>query len=69
MTIALATRSRVLQFSAGPNEHRFYACERHEPDLLDGNMPLFFGRSWDVSEPVAAEEEIKCDWCRGEDGP
>lgn len=65
----IATRSRVLQFRAGPNEHRFFACDRHLRDLLDGRMELFFGRMWDVSEAVDPEDEIPCDWCRGEDGP
>lgn len=65
----LAVRSRVLQFSAGPNEHTFFACERHLPQLLAGDMQLFFGRSFDVSAPVDEADEIACDWCRGEDGP
>jgi hypothetical protein len=64
-----ATRSRVLQFRAGPSEHRFYACDQHLPDLLDGDMPHFFGRKWDVSEAVDPKDEMPCDWCRGEDGP
>lgn len=59
----------MLQFQSGPNEHRFYACERHVPQLLAGDMQLFFGRNYDVSEPVDADDEIECDWCRGEDGP
>lgn len=67
--IAFATRSRVLQFRAGPNEHRFYACDRHTPNLLKGDVDLFFGRSWDVSQAENPEDEIECDWCRGEDGP
>ena len=67
--MTIATRSRVLQFCAGPNEHRFYACDRHMPQLLNGEMELFFARNWDVTQPENPDDENECDWCRGEDGP
>lgn len=60
-----AVCSRTLQFRAGPNEHRFYACEEHRADLTAGDFDgLFFGRESDALLPVDPEDEIHCDYCR-----
>lgn len=60
--MAIAISSRVLQFRAGPNEHRFHACEEHE-DMLVSN-DLFFAVNTDPVEPCDPDDEIECDWCR-----
>lgn len=60
-----AVASRVLQFCAGPNEHRFYACEAHRPLLEAGEYSgLFFGVTKDEVQPENADDELQCDYCR-----
>lgn len=61
----IAVCSRVLQFRAGPNESRFYACEQHRADLERGDYDgLFFGVVSDEMRPEDPDDEQPCDYCR-----
>ncbi len=62
--MAFAVCSRRLQFEAGPERQRFYACEEHRAQLVRGDVSCFFGVA---SEPVIEEDpddESSCDLCR-----
>lgn len=61
-----AVGSRLMQFRAGPNEHRFYACADCLPALYAGQAGdgLFFTTEDAPVELVDAGDEIECDLCR-----
>lgn len=60
-----AIACRVLQFRAGPESHRFYACEQHAAQLeKDWPIDLFFSTDRDPVEPVDEADEMDCDFCR-----
>jgi hypothetical protein len=59
----IATVSRLMQFSTGPQQHRFYACPECLEWLRHGPQ-LFYAIKYKGLEPVDPEEEIECDGCR-----
>lgn len=62
---APAVCSRVLQFRAGPNESRFYACAAHRADLARGDYGgLFFGLLKDEMRDEDTDDDLTCDYCR-----
>lgn len=68
--IRSAVASRLFQFCAGPETHRFYACQGHAARLATDSPSSVFLLL--VGQPIRAEDEdddIDCDYCRGEDGP
>lgn len=60
--------SLKMQFEAGPETHRFYACEQHYQDLYRGRVSCFLLIKNEYLE-AAHEDEAECYFCRGEDGP
>lgn len=70
--VSLATCSRLMQFKAGPNSARFYACDRHRPTLAAEGWHangLFFTTPNEPVQDEDPEDEIECSFCRSEDGP
>jgi hypothetical protein len=64
---------RNLEFCAGPQNHQFYACDRHKPDLDAVKVQHFFAS---VNKPTHSEpvneldaETERCWFCLGEEGP
>lgn len=67
-----AVACRRYQFVAGPESMTFNACAQHQPELERAwtMSDLFFQpRESYTIEPIAADDEIECDYCRGEHGP
>lgn len=65
--------SRLFQFIAGPQRQRFYACERHAP-LLDSEPPssafMCLEHEHDQHREIHdQDDQLNCDYCRGENGP
>lgn len=59
-----AVCSRKLQFEAGPEQHEFFACEEHKPDLEAGKVTCFFAVKAHPLKTVDPTDEISCDLCR-----
>jgi len=64
--MSYAKYQRTLQFTAGPNEFTFRACEEHKEGLTDRNkMPnCFFGLESDKVEDLNEEDGELCWFCQ-----
>jgi hypothetical protein len=60
-----AVASRLQGFRAGPEDHRFFACEEHRELLNTADPNFFLLRHAGVEElPVDEREDHDCDFCR-----
>lgn len=60
----VAICKRVMQFTAGPNEHEFHACAEHRPQLEAGDVDLFFATANEPVREVDPEDEMSCWFCQ-----